>query len=147
MHNPNTWATQNYIIVEDLAQAPCAMFSLEVLQSFPMQWKYLLSSIGGVDPSKLSLMTFVSFQVTPRLSHHVSFQVIVQSMGKNIYRTMVDGGASTWIICISCWKSLDSPKLYMSVTLLKEFDGNMFQTHGTIIDLPIDLGGKNFLLL
>ena len=30
-HNANARAAQNYNIVEDLAQAPCAMFVLEVL--------------------------------------------------------------------------------------------------------------------
>ena len=37
MHNPNARATQNYGVVEDLAQAPCAMSILEVLQSCPAQ--------------------------------------------------------------------------------------------------------------
>ena len=32
--NPNARLAQNYSIVEDLAQAPCAMLGLEVLQSF-----------------------------------------------------------------------------------------------------------------
>ena len=36
-HNPNARAAQNYSVVEDLAQAPCAMSVLEVLQSFPEQ--------------------------------------------------------------------------------------------------------------
>jgi hypothetical protein len=30
-HNPNARAAQNYYVVEDLAQTPCAMSSLEVL--------------------------------------------------------------------------------------------------------------------
>ena len=30
-HNLNAWASQHYNIVEDLVQAPCAMFALEVL--------------------------------------------------------------------------------------------------------------------
>jgi hypothetical protein len=34
-HNPNTRVTQNYSVVEDLSQTPCAMSALEVLQSFP----------------------------------------------------------------------------------------------------------------
>jgi hypothetical protein len=34
-HNPNARAAHNYSVVEDLSQTPCAMFSLEVLQSFP----------------------------------------------------------------------------------------------------------------
>ena len=36
-HNPNARAAQNYNVVEGLAQAPCAMFVLEVLQSCPVQ--------------------------------------------------------------------------------------------------------------
>lgn len=30
-HNPNVRADQNYNIVEDLSQAPCAMSTMEVL--------------------------------------------------------------------------------------------------------------------
>jgi hypothetical protein len=30
-HNPNARATQNYSVVEDLSQTPCAMSALEVL--------------------------------------------------------------------------------------------------------------------
>ena len=36
-HNPNARAAQNYNVVEDLAQAPYAMFVLELLQSGPAQ--------------------------------------------------------------------------------------------------------------
>jgi hypothetical protein len=39
--NPSSCATQNYNIVEDLAQAPCAMSALEVLQHCPSQRKML----------------------------------------------------------------------------------------------------------
>ena len=34
-HNQNVRATHNYSVVEDLSQTPCAMSTLEVLQSFP----------------------------------------------------------------------------------------------------------------
>ena len=40
--NPNARATQYYNIVQDLAQAPCNMLALEVLQTFPTQQKKLL---------------------------------------------------------------------------------------------------------
>ena len=36
-HNANARVAQNYSVVEDLAQAPCAMSILEVLQSCPVQ--------------------------------------------------------------------------------------------------------------
>ena len=76
-HNPNTQAIHNYIIVEDLVHAPCAMLVLEVLQSYPMQRKDLFSSIRRVDPLELSLITFEKNQVTYRLSHQVAFHIIV----------------------------------------------------------------------
>jgi hypothetical protein len=34
-HNPNARSAQNYSVVEDLSQIPCAMSTLEVLQSCP----------------------------------------------------------------------------------------------------------------
>jgi hypothetical protein len=34
-HNLNVRAAQNYSMVEYLAQAPCAMYALEVLKSYP----------------------------------------------------------------------------------------------------------------
>jgi hypothetical protein len=42
-HNPNTRATQNYSVVEDLSQTSCAMSALEVLQSCSAQRKALLT--------------------------------------------------------------------------------------------------------
>ena len=37
LHNLNSRAATNYFVVEYLAQTPCAMSSLEVLQSCPVQ--------------------------------------------------------------------------------------------------------------
>ena len=46
--NPNARAAQFYNVVEDLAQEPCAMSTLEVLQSFPTQRKTLLTTLGAL---------------------------------------------------------------------------------------------------
>jgi hypothetical protein len=56
--NPNSRAAQNYNIVEDLAQAPCAMSALEVLQHCPNQCRTLLASIGAFDPESSNYITF-----------------------------------------------------------------------------------------
>lgn len=55
--NPNAKAAQNYSIVEDLAQSPCAMSALEVLQSCQAQRSALLSAIGVVDPANSFVLT------------------------------------------------------------------------------------------
>jgi hypothetical protein len=56
--NPNSCAAQNYNIVEDLAQAPCAMSALEVLQHFPSQRRTLLEAIRAIDPESSNNITF-----------------------------------------------------------------------------------------
>ena len=50
MNNPNARAPHNENFVEEIAQAPCAMSSMEVLQYFPTQRNKLLSSTRFVDP-------------------------------------------------------------------------------------------------
>ena len=84
-HTPNVREDQNYSLVEDLAQAPCAMSALEVLQSCPTQRKALLSSIGAIDLNDTGLITFDLEQLTSRLPSHVSFQIKVFSHGMNIF--------------------------------------------------------------
>jgi hypothetical protein len=39
-----------------------------------------------------------------------------------------------------------SPKIDPSNTMLKEFDGHMFQPHGIITTFPIELGGKTIFV-
>ena len=56
--NHNARATQNYSVVEDLGHTPCAMSSLEVLQSCPSQSNVLLSALGVNDDNSSSVIKF-----------------------------------------------------------------------------------------
>lgn len=56
--NPNVRETHNYSIVEYMAQSPCAMSALEVLQSCPAQRSALLTKIRAFDPKKSLVITF-----------------------------------------------------------------------------------------
>lgn len=141
-HNPNARAAQHYSIFEDLAQAPCAMSALEVLQTCPMQWKTLLSVIGGLDPTDSNLIKFDIEHSAPRLSHQLAFQIQVTVMQKLIHRTIVDEGVTTSIMSISYWKYLGSPPITPSATILTAFDGRSFSPYKIFIALPITLGGK-----
>ena len=71
-HNLSAWVAQHYSIVEDLAQAPCAMSSLEVLQSCPSQRKALLQAIGVVDSANASLLSFDPENSEPCLPHSIT---------------------------------------------------------------------------
>jgi hypothetical protein len=145
-HNPNARATQNYSVVEDLSQTPCAMSALEVLQSFPSQRKALLATLGSAETCNLGTIMLDTTDLKPRLPYHVVFQIVVAYTMKNftwnIFRTVVDEGASTCVMSLACWKAIGQPILSPSPTLLTTFDGHSFRPHGIIPSFPMQLGGK-----
>jgi hypothetical protein len=100
--NPSSRAAQNYNIVKDLAQAPCAMSVLEVLQHCPSQSRVLLAIIGVANPDSSSHIMFTLENYVPRLSHQLAFQVDVVVHNQKIHRTIMDEGASTCVMYLSC---------------------------------------------
>jgi len=46
-HNAHSRVAQNYIIVDDLAQSPAAMYALEVLQTCPSQRRISFNHVGA----------------------------------------------------------------------------------------------------
>ena len=140
--NPNSRAAQNYSIVEDLAQSPCAMSALEVLQSFPSQRSAMLTTIGAVDPKNSLVITFDMSNFKKRLPHHMAFHIKSSYRKCNIFRTVVDEGASTCVMSLTCWKGIGSPAVVPSATLLTVFDGHSHRLHAIVPALPICVGGK-----
>ena len=88
--NPSVQAAQNYNIIEYLAQAPCAMSTLEVLQQCLSQRKTLLSALGVVDPANSNCIMFNLDYFKMRLSHNLAFQIHTTIHGKNIHRIIID---------------------------------------------------------
>jgi len=111
-------ATQHYSIVEDLAQAPWVMSSLEVLQTFPTHRKSLLYAIGVIDHANLNLITFNLENHVPHLPHQIAFWIQVIIKGNMIHRTIIDEGSSTCIMYVSCWKTIGPPPLNYSPNTL-----------------------------
>jgi hypothetical protein len=145
-HNPNVRAAHNYSVVEDLSQTPCAMSTLEVLQSCPSQRKSLLTALGSTETCNLGTIMLDTTNLKPRLPYHVVFQIVVahptKKFTQNIFCTVVDEGASTCVMSLACWKAIGQPILSPSPTLLTAFDGRSFQPHGIIPSFPMQLGGK-----
>ena len=110
-------------MVEYLAQAPYAMSTLEVLQSCPTQHKNLLIALGYLDSDNTNLIHFNVENYKPRLPHKLAFQIISKVVGKKVFRTVLDEGALTSVLSLTCWKALGSPELVTSPTTLKSFDG------------------------
>jgi hypothetical protein len=140
--NPHAHATQNYNIVEDLAQAPSAMSALEVLQSCPIQRKALLKSIGGINPTDTNLIIFDLEDHIPKLPPQLTFQIQFIVSNKKNCRTVIDEGASTCVMSITCWKAIGSPPLNESHNTLKAFNGSGFKPYGVLPSLSITLEGK-----
>ena len=57
-----------------------------------------------------------------RLPHKLAFQIIMKVVGKKVFRTVLDEGALTSVLSLSCWKALGSPELVTSPTTLKAFE-------------------------
>jgi hypothetical protein len=129
-HNPNARAAQNYSVVEDLSQTPCAMSSLEVLQSCPAQRKALLTDLGSTETCNPGTIMLDTTDLKSRLPYHVAFQIVVahpmKIFTRNIFRTVVDEGASTCVMSLACWKAIGHPALSPSPTLLTAFDNRSF---------------------
>ena len=76
-NNATARAAVSYNIVDDLAQTPTAMSTLEVLRTCPMQWKALLAALGAVDPSDSKLITFNTDNGEPWMPPTIAFQIVV----------------------------------------------------------------------
>ena len=101
LHNPNARAATNYFVVEDLAQNPCAMSALEVLQSCLTQRDALLEALGSMDSSSL-MVKFNLSDVKIFLPYHVALSIDFTHGGKNIGRAVVNEGDSTCVMFLSC---------------------------------------------
>ena len=110
-HNPNARAAQNYFVVEDLGQTPCVIYALEVLQSCPSQSKALLSALGVNDDSSSSVIKFETMGLQPCFPYYVSLLIHVECLNMTIKRTVINEGVVAFVMSLSCWKGLGSPKL------------------------------------
>ena len=101
LHNPNSRAAENYSVVEDLAQTPCAMSALEALQSCPTQRDALLAALVNMESSSI----MVKFNLSDLKIHppyHVALSIDVIHGRKTIGRSVVNEGASTCVMSCPC---------------------------------------------
>ena len=122
------------------------MSALEVLQSCPAQRDALLVALGSMDSSSL-MEKFNLSDVKIRLPYHVALSIDVIHGGKTIAREVLDDGASTCVMSLSCRKALGSLEMVPLNTLLTAFDGRSFHPHGILPAFKIKLAGKAMCLL
>jgi hypothetical protein len=78
-----------------------------------------------------------------RLSHQLAFQVDVVVHNQKIHRTILDEGASTCVMSLTCWKGLKSPALNKSPMMLHAFDGQRFSSPWDFTVPAHPIGWKN----
>ena len=103
-HTPNSRASQNYSVIKDFGQTPCAMSALEVLQTCPPQRKALLSTLGVSYDSSSSVIKFETHGVQPRFPYYVSLLIHVECLNNTIMRTVIDEGVAASVMSLNCWK-------------------------------------------
>ena len=118
------------------------MSALEVLQSCPSQRKALLSAIGVNDDDSSSMIKFETAGLQPLFSYYVSLLIHIECLNMTVKRTVIDEGATSSVMYLSCWKGLGSLEISKSVTMLTTFDGRYFRPHGILPSLEFCLGGK-----
>lgn len=115
---------------------------LEVLQSCHAQRSAFLTTIEAIDPKNSHVITFDMSSVKKRLIHHMAFQIKSTYQKMNIFRIVVDEGASTCVVSMSCWKAIRASKVVPSPTLLTTFDGYSYGPHGILPAYHVCVGGK-----
>jgi hypothetical protein len=118
------------------------MSSLEVLQMCPSQRNALLSMLGGIDPCGSKFIEFDVMDVKPFLPYHMAFQIHVEYMKITIKCIVIDDGVATCMMSLTYWKSIGSPTLSQSMTMLTAFDGCSFRPHKILPTFSVQLGGK-----
>ena len=89
------------------------------------------------------MITFNVDNYKSSLSHQLTFHIATRVVGRKIHQTVLDEGASTLVLSMSCWKSIGSLELNKSPTTLKYFNRQGFQPHGLLLALSIESWGKN----
>jgi hypothetical protein len=146
-HNPNARATQNYSVVEDLSQTPCAMSALEVLQSCPAQRKALLTALGSTETCNLGTIMLDKTNLKPHLPYHVAFQIVVAHPTKTFTQQYLPHGGQRGHLDMRYVVSmLEGHWLahFVSITYSPHcFRHRSFRPHGIIPSFPMTVRREN----
>jgi hypothetical protein len=68
----------------------------------------LLAALESTETCNPGTILLDTTELKPHFPYHVAFQIVVahpmKNFTRNIFRTMVDEGASTCLMSLACWK-------------------------------------------
>ena len=76
----------------------------------------------------------------------MSLLIHVECLNMTVKCIVIDEGAATSMMYLSCWKGLGSLELSKSTDMLTAFDGRSFWPHGILPSLNFHLGGKTVVI-
>ena len=76
------------------------------------------------------------------MPYYMSLFIHVECLNNTVKCTVIDEGAATSVMSLSCWKGLGSAELSQSTTMLTYFDGRSFRPHRILPSLKVQLGEK-----
>ena len=88
------------------------------------------------------MITFNVENYKSRLSHQLAFQIVTRVVGRKVHHIVLDEGASTLVLSMSCWRAIGSHELNKSPQPLKSFNERGFQPHAILLPLSIELEGR-----
>jgi hypothetical protein len=146
-------STKVVTLMQSLAD-PTLLFGSDVSTDYVFSISSsVLSEQGGIllvsstHPPSLGMVSFYwNDLVEPCLPSSAPFQIRVEVNSKNIYRCIVDEGASASILSSSIWKVLGSLELVSGSHELLDFDKRPRKYLGILPQLHISLGGKTILV-
>ena len=93
-----------------------------------------------MDLENSNVITFKLDDFKTQLSHQLDFQISTKIARKTIRHTVLDKGASTSVMSLSCWRAIVSPEINRSPTIRKALDGHGFQPYGLLPAIHVELG-------
>ena len=123
------------------------MSTMELLQSFPMRSKNVLSSLDALDPKNSNTITFNLENYKQIVSHQLAFQIAIKVIDIKFHHNVLYEGDSTSVLSMSCCRAISSPELKRSPTTLKSFEYGGFQPHDLLSTLFIELRGNTLYIL
>lgn len=110
---------------------------------WPSPKKYLLSTLGAVDPHDDRVIIFdVDKSEHLPLPSSVAFQISVSIRNAIVQQCIIDEGASTYVMAASVWKQVGSPDLSPSTITLCAWDGHPSQPLRLYRNYPIIVTSK-----
>jgi hypothetical protein len=104
--------------------------------------EHLVICVRWSRPCGSKVIKFDVMDFNPLLHYHMSFQIHVEYTKITIKHTIIDEGDTTYVKSLNYWKTIGSPTLSKSMTMLITFDGHLFLPQEILPSFLVQLGGK-----